>query len=133
MIQNFVFILNNGIRTGVGKYLPDVPLLQQINDPELHPSAYAWESEGRAFTRLIDGRDTLTARALPDGSGIVVLQDHDTHGSGNVMVLDPTNEVLRRIINPYGTSRYFMAGDRFWFDAHQRARRGSGTEYPGAP
>ena len=61
--------------------------------------------------------ETMTARALPDGSGIVVLQDRDTYGSDNVMVLDPTGEVLRRIINPYGTSRYFMAGDRFWSDA----------------
>lgn len=117
MIQNFVFILNNGIRTKVGEFLPDVPLLQQINDPEFHPRAYAWESGGHAFTRLIDGCETMTARALPDGSGIVVLQDHDTYGSDNVVILDPTNDVRRRVINPYSTSRYFMAGDRFWFDA----------------
>lgn len=63
MIQNFVFILNNGIRTKVGEFLPYVPLLQQINDPEFHPGAYAWESGGRAFTRLIDGCETITARA----------------------------------------------------------------------
>lgn len=46
-----------------------------------------------------------------------MLQDHDTYGSDNVVILDPTNDVRRRVINPYSTSRYFMAGDRFWFDA----------------
>ena len=52
MIQNFVFILNNGIKTGVDEFLPDIPLFQQINDPEFHPKAYEWESSGQRFTRM---------------------------------------------------------------------------------
>ena len=117
MIQNFVFILNNGTKTGVGEFLPDMPLLQQINDPEFHPKAYEWESSGQTFTRMIDGSDTLTAYPLLDGSGLVVLQSEGTYGPDNVVILDPTNEVRQRIINPYPGSRYFMTGDRFWFDA----------------
>lgn len=115
MIQNFVFILNNGIRTGVGKYLPDVPVLQQINDPEFHPRAYAWKSGGRAFTRLIDGDDTLTACLMPDGSSIAVLQSEEHYGSDNVVVLNAKNELLRRIANPYRSSKFFTAGDEFSF------------------
>ncbi len=115
MIQDFVFVLNNGIRKGVHEFLPSVPLLQQINDPEYHPRAYEWESDGQIYTRLIDGCDTLTARLLPDGSGVAVLQAEDVYGPDNVVIVEPTNEVRQRIINPYRDSRFFMPGDKFSF------------------
>lgn len=38
-------------------------------------------------TRLVDGSTTLNAKPLPDGSGIVVLQDQEIYGSDNVVVL----------------------------------------------
>lgn len=117
MIENFVFILNNGIRTGVNDFLPDTPLLQQVNDTEFHPKAYEWESSGQAFTRMIDGCDTLVACPLLDGSGAVVLQSEGTYGPDNVVIVSPTNEVRQRIINPYPESRFFMPSDRFWFYA----------------
>ena len=117
MIHDFLFILNNGIKTKVGEYLPSVPILDQINDPAYRPKAYEWESEGETYTRLIDGNETVTARPLSDGTGVVVLQSEDTYGSNNVIILNPANEMLRRITNPYRTSKFFMNGDRFWFDA----------------
>jgi hypothetical protein len=117
MIQNFSFILNNGVRTKVGEFLPSVPIIQQINDPEYRPSAYAWESDGQTFERFIDGCDTLTARMLPDGSGIVVVQDEGSYGSDNAVILNPMNEIRERISNPYRKSRFFIPGDKFWFDA----------------
>lgn len=115
MIQNFVYVLNNGLKTKVGEYLPSVPLLQQINDPEYRPKAYQWENDGRTFTRQIDGHDTRTAHLLPDGDGIIVLQAQAHCGADNVIVLDAANELLRRIVNPYRTSKFFMNGDEFWF------------------
>src|SRR5690348_7961178 len=84
MIQNFVYVLNNGLKTKVGEYLPSVPLLQQINDPEYRPKAYQWENDGRTFTRQIDGHDTRTAHLLPDGDRIIVLQAQAHYGADNV-------------------------------------------------
>ncbi|WP_426687634.1 hypothetical protein [Rhodanobacter ginsengiterrae] len=115
MIHNFVYILNNGIKTGVGEFLPDIPLLQQINDPEYQPKAYEWESDGQIFTRPIDDCDTLTACLMPDGGSIAVLQSEEHYGSDNVVVLDAKNELLRRIVNPYRSSKFFTAGDKFSF------------------
>ncbi|WEN14807.1 hypothetical protein PY254_16480 [Rhodanobacter sp. AS-Z3] len=117
MIKNFVFILHNGIRTPPGVFLTDVPLLQQINDPDFHPKTYEWESDGKIFTRPIDGCETLTAHLLPDGSRIAVLQNENTYGPDNVAILDATNGLCQRITNPYRNSRFFVAGDRFWFDS----------------
>lgn len=117
MIKNFSFILNNGARTIVGEFLPSVPIIQQINDQKYRPNAYVWESGEQTFMRPIDSRDTLTARMLPDGSGIIVIQDEGLYGSDNAVVLSPTNEIRERISNPYRKSRFFLPGDRFWFDA----------------
>lgn len=117
MIQNFIVIRNNGSKAAPLTYVDSVPILEQINNPAFHPKAYEWESDGRIYTLPVDGTDTLTADLLPDGSGIIVLQNAHIHGSDNVVILDPGNEVHKRIINPHKTSRYFMGGDRFWFDA----------------
>ena len=116
MIHNFLFVLNNGLKTMVGQYLPSVPILEQINDPAFHPKAYEWENEGQTHTRWID-ESTLTARPLHDGTGVVVLQSAMVYGADNVVILDATNELRQRIVNPYRNSRFFMAGDQFRFDA----------------
>lgn len=117
MIHNFLLVLNNGSKTRIGEYLPSVPILEQINNPAFHPKAYEWENDGQTYTRLIDGNTTLAARPLPDGTGVVVLQSAHVYGADNVVILDPTNEPRRRIVNPYRNSRFFMTGDQFWFDA----------------
>lgn len=62
MIQNFVFILNNGIKIKVGEFLPSVSLLQQINGREFDPKVYERQSGDQTFTRLIDSGDTSTSR-----------------------------------------------------------------------
>jgi hypothetical protein len=115
MIHNFVYVLNNGMKAKIGEFLPSVPLLQQINSPEYRPKAYEWENDDQTVTRLIDDCDTLTACLLPDGSGIVVLQSEEHYGADNVVVLDAANELRQRIVNPYPSSKFFMAGDRYSF------------------
>ena len=117
MIQNFLVVRNNGLKTGLGEFVASVPMLEQINNPAFHPKAYEWENDGRTYTRSVDGDETLTAKPLPDGSGVIVLQNANIHGSDNVVIFTPTNEIHQRIINPYKASRFFMEGDRFWFDA----------------
>jgi|GEM_PF-3456946 len=121
MIQNFLVVRNNGLKTVPGEFVESVPILEQINNPAFHPKAYEWESDGRTYTLPVDGIDTLTTELLPDGSGIIVLQNEHVHGSDNVVILTPSNEVHQRIINPYRASKYFMAGDRFCFDAIKRS------------
>ena len=115
MIHKFLVVRANGAKTALGEYVATVPIVEQLSDPSFRLKVYEWESDGQTFTRLIDGNETVTARPLPDGSGIVVLQDADTFGPDNVVVVDANNEIRQRVSNPYRVSKFFIAGDNFWF------------------
>jgi len=117
MIRNFLVVRNNGVKTAQGEFVSSVPMVDQINDPAFHPKAFEWEHEGKIYTRPVDGSATLTAQPLPDGQGIVVLQNADQFGTDNVVVLTPANELRERIANPYRDSKFFAPGDRYCFDS----------------
>lgn len=115
MISNFQFILANGMKTGVGEYLPSIPIVEQLNNPSYKPVAYEWHSNEKIIVKKIDGQEVMSARLVPDANGVIVLQDSKTYGPDNIVVLSPSGEISFRVKNPYAESSEFMPDDEFAF------------------
>lgn len=119
MINDFVLLRESGHRTKLGEPIPEVGVIEQINDPIYKGVRYEWSHEGRTFALLIDGKNTINANPLADGSGLVVLQNEKCFGPDNVILLSPEAVILKRIENPYKHHADFLLGDQYWFYGFQ--------------
>ena len=56
MINDFVLLRESGHRTKLGEPIPEVGVIEQINDPIYKGVRYEWSHEGRTFALLIGKR-----------------------------------------------------------------------------
>lgn len=93
-----------------------------LSAPNYLVIGYSWLHEGRRVDLSCNQDSVISATPLPDGSCILIEQDHAKFGPNNMLVLNPDGTEKMRLINPYPSSADFKLGDQSRF-SFPRARQ----------